>query len=68
MRILFTLAGLLIVLFIVMKLSTQQLAALKPAATEGQSPPVNAAQRVGDDVKKALEQGAAARASEAQSQ
>lgn len=68
MRILFTLAGLLIVLFIVMKLSSQQVAALKPAATEGQAPPVNATQRVGDDVKKALEQGAAARASEAQSQ
>ena len=71
MRALLSLAALMIVLFLVMKLSGTQLQALGPtanmpqgAAAGGASSP---AQRSAEQVVRALEQGAAARAADAAS-
>ena len=71
MRALLSLAALLIVLFLVMKLSGTQLQALgptantKPGAAAGTAS--TAAQRSADQVVRAMEQGAAARAADAAS-
>lgn len=74
MRVLFSIVGLLVVVFIVMQLAGRQLQALAPA---GPSPGVTAGGNAAgaapatapavhaDRVRQALEQGAAARASDA---
>ena len=62
MRAAFTIASLLVVLFIVMKLIGKQAEALKPAAQA--SAPSQAA-AVADQIRQAVEAGAAARASDA---
>jgi hypothetical protein len=64
MRVLFSLVALLLVVWVVMKLSATQLQTLAPAA--GSSAP-NAAQQAADKVQRAIEQGAAQRAAEAAS-
>lgn len=66
MRPLLSLAGLLIVLLIVFGLVNRRVASL-PAATGAASgvPPAQQAQQVADDIRKAMEEGAAQRASEA---
>ena len=71
MRMLFSVAALLVVASIVMKLAGTQLQALKPASVGGPasaSTGGNAAQRAADLVNKAVEQGAAMRAADAASQ
>jgi xanthine dehydrogenase molybdopterin-binding subunit B len=71
MRMIFSVLALLVVVAVVMKLAATQTKALSPAATAGtagQGPGVSAAQHAADQVKKALEQGAAMRAEEAASQ
>ena len=71
MRALLSLAALLIVLFLVMKLSGTQLQALGPTAHTPRGAAAGAAstaaQRSADQVVRALEQGAAARAADAAS-
>ena len=74
MRALLSLAALMIVLFLVMKLSGTQLQALgptantKPGAAAGTAGTTStAAERSADQVVRAMEQGAAARAADAAS-
>ncbi|MBC7939160.1 MAG: hypothetical protein H7Z19_05250 [Chitinophagaceae bacterium] len=71
MRWLFSLVGLLVVVYLVMQLGktqVQQLQASKPAAgsasSVGANPAANAGQQVQNDVQKALAQGMQQRASE----
>lgn len=64
MRALFSIVALLLVVWVVMKLSATQLQSLAPTA--GASAP-NAAQQAADKVQRAIEQGAAQRAAEAAS-
>ncbi|MDE1949346.1 MAG: hypothetical protein KGL43_06090 [Burkholderiales bacterium] len=69
MRAVFSIAALLIVVFVVMKLAANQLHALTPAAAPGASQPArNAAQAAADQISDAIAKGAAARASEADAQ
>lgn len=65
MRALFSIAGLLIVLLVVMSLMNKQVGAVRPAAAPDASgaAPAHQAQRAAQDVQSALQQGAAARAS-----
>jgi hypothetical protein len=65
MRIVFSLAGLLIALFVVLRLAGQQAKELSPAAA---SAPQQQARNVAHQIESAIQQGAAARASEADAQ
>jgi|WetSurMetagenome_2_1015567.scaffolds.fasta_scaffold29476_2 hypothetical protein len=65
MRIVLSLASLLIVLFVVMRLASQQAKELAPAAA---SAPQQQARNVANQIEGAIEKGAAARASEADAQ
>ena len=69
MRAMLSLGGLLVVVYIVMKLSATQLTAVAPAApapgSTGAGP--SAAQQAADKVTRALEAGAAQRAADAAS-
>lgn len=68
MRVLFSLVALLLVVWVVMKLSATQLQALAPAAgSSAPGAPLNAAQQAADKVTRAIEEGAARRAEEAAS-
>ena len=70
MRALFSVAALLLVVWVVMKLSATQLQALAPAAGSNAPTTTNAphaAQQAADKVQRAIEQGAAQRAAEAAS-
>ena len=66
MRALFSIVGLLVVLLIVMSLTKKQVSAVMPVADPAAAggPPATQVQRAAQDLQKALEQGAAARASE----
>ena len=70
MRMLFSALALLVVVLVVMKLTATQVQTLKPAAgpsgaaASGASP----TQQAADQVRKAIEQGAAMRAADAASQ
>jgi hypothetical protein len=71
MRALFSLAGLLLVVFIVMKLTATQLKTVAGTASPSaaaSAAPANAAQAAADQVNRALSQGAATRAAQAASQ
>lgn len=67
MRALFSIVGLLAVLLVVMTLAKKQVTAVLPAADPAApgAAPADQARRAAQEVQRALEQGAAARASEA---
>ncbi len=67
MRMIFSALALLVVAAVVMKLAATQTQALVPAASGGASGPA-AVQRATDQVRQAMEQGAAQRAADAASQ
>ena len=71
MRALFSIVSVLVVLFIVLKLAGRQAEALLPAAAPGGTAATagrTAAEQAAGRVRRAMEQGAAARASEAAGQ